>query len=485
MRARRKGALEVFDNPVLVGAVTILIVIVAVYLSYIAENGLPFVPTYNIKVQVADAAELVKNADVRVGGARVGQVLTITPELPNAQYRHPYAQLGLSLERSLQPLPADTKYQVRLASVLGGKYVELIPGHSKQGLPDGGTLHLTGNPATNHNIPFVDLDTAFKTFGGATEHGIRIATYQLGNAVAGRGTDFNDAIYSAHLLIGPLENLLRLIAAPTTNLSGFVTGLSHTTAALAPVSPTINSLLADGATTFNALQNSQLGSAIDQLAPTESEATTVLTNAQPVLSDAATIISDLRPGAALLPGTAMRLDSLLRVAPPVFRQLPPVASGLEAALVSVRKLASDPASTEVFGVLGTNDLGTAGASGFIGLGAILKAVAPQQFACNIVGLWSRNFSSALSEGDSTAGWLRFMPLVDAGQLTQASTPSNDLHLNSYPVQSGGQCQAGNEVYGGGQSLRFTGTTTGFDAPSMSTAPPAGVLALGRKAGLVP
>ena len=54
--------------------------IVAVYLSYIAENGLPFVPTYNINVDVANAAELVKNADVRIGGARVGQVLTITPE---------------------------------------------------------------------------------------------------------------------------------------------------------------------------------------------------------------------------------------------------------------------------------------------------------------------------------------------------------------------------------------------------------------------
>ncbi len=125
---RRQAFREIFDNPILVGTITILVVVVAVYLSYIAENGLPFVPTYSVKVQVANAAELVKNADVRIGGARVGQVLTITPEPATKRYPHPYAQLGLSLQKSLEPLPRDTQYQVRLASVLGGKYLELFPG---------------------------------------------------------------------------------------------------------------------------------------------------------------------------------------------------------------------------------------------------------------------------------------------------------------------------------------------------------------------
>jgi hypothetical protein len=33
-------------NPVLIGAATTLVVIVAVFLAYNANNGLPFVPTY-------------------------------------------------------------------------------------------------------------------------------------------------------------------------------------------------------------------------------------------------------------------------------------------------------------------------------------------------------------------------------------------------------------------------------------------------------
>jgi virulence factor Mce-like protein len=489
MRGMRRSALDVFDNPVLVGAVTILVVMVAVYLSYIAENGLPFIPTYNVKVEVQNAGELVKNASVRIGGARVGQILTITPEPANKQYKQPYAQLGLSLEKSLEPLPANTKYQVRLSSVLGGQYLELIPG-TETGphpatVPDGGTLALTDNPKTNHNIPYVDLSTAFDTFGPKTQAGIRSATNQLGDAFAGRGNDFNDGIHNTRLLIGPLENLLRLFAAPSTDLSGFVTGLAATTGALAPVAPTFSALLADGATTFNALQNSNLGGAIDQLPSTESLATTVLNNADPVLSDAAVIIRDLRPGAKLLPSTGKRLDVLLRAAPPVFRALPPVATGIEQALGATRKLAEDPASTEVFHVLGTNDLGTAGSSALIGLGAILNSVAPEQFACNIAGLWVANFQSAISEGDGVSAWLRFSPVIDGAELTEASKPSNDLHTNYYPVENGQQCQAGNEVYSGSQSIGNPGTTAGYNAATMNTSPPAGVLAEGQKVGLVP
>ena len=48
MRPRRSpGALTA--SPVLVGAVTILVAIVAVFLSYNANTALPFVPTYDLK----------------------------------------------------------------------------------------------------------------------------------------------------------------------------------------------------------------------------------------------------------------------------------------------------------------------------------------------------------------------------------------------------------------------------------------------------
>ncbi len=483
MRGPRRAAGEMFDNPILVGTVTILVALVAVYLSYIAENGLPFVPTYTVNVDVANASELVKNADVRVGGARVGQVLTITPEPATRDYPHPYARLGLSLERSLYPLAPDTHYQVRLASVLGGKYVEIIPGHERTGgIPDGGTLTLSTNPARNHNVPFVDLDTAFATFGPKTQAGLRSALAEFGNAVAGRGTQFNDSISGLNGLLPPLQQLLSLLSSPSTNLSGFISGLAATTEAIAPVAPTITSLMTNSATTFAALSNSQLGSAIDETPPTESVATTVLTHAQPVLADADAIAQSLKPGAKLVVPASKALDSVVVLATPLFKQVPPLATKLQSALAQVDSLAQDPSSTGVFTILGGNDLASFGASAFVGLGAILKTVAPEQFACNTTALWLRNFASGLSEGDSTAPWLRFSPLLDIPETFQASKPTSDLHINPYPSETSQGCQAGNEVYSGAQRIGDPGpTSTVVD----NTAPPSGVLAKGQSVGLVP
>jgi virulence factor Mce-like protein len=489
MRSRRSPISEIFDNPMLVGTVTLLVVLVAVYISYIAENGLPFVPTYDVNVQVADGGELVKNADVRIGGARVGQVLTIKPEPAESGWPHPYTVLGLALDRSLEPLPMDTHYQVRLSSVLGGQYLELFPGKddprakgSPAGLPDGGTFRLSTNAKLDHDIGYVDLSSAFDTFGPKTRQGLRSVTNSLGDALAGRGVQINDSIAATRQLLGPLDNVLRVLSTPSTSLSGFIAGLAGTTSALAPVAPTISALLSDGATTFRALDRPALGQTLDALPGTEATATAVLTNSLPVLRDAAEIVQALKPAAAILPTAARRLDAVLRAAPATFRLVGPVAIDLGNALKAVRALASDPASTETFSVLGSSDLGTFGASVFVGLGAILDTVAPAQLSCNITGLWLRNFASGLSEGDSTGNWLRFLPVTDVTQLTQTATPSSDLHINSYPVEDSSQCQAGNEVYKGAQAIDDPGQTS---AVVDNTTPPPGVLAEGRKAGLVP
>ena len=75
-----------------------------------------------------------------------------------------------------------------------------------------------------------------------------------------------------------------------------------------------------------------------------------------------------------------------------------------------------------------------------------------------------------------------MPIIDQNELVQSGTPSSDLHQNYYPIENASECQAGNEVYSGTQKIGNPGkTSTTVD----NTVPPKGVLALGRKAGLVP
>ena len=45
---RKRTGSSIAANPVLIGAATTLVVIVGVFLAYNANNGLPFVPTYDL-----------------------------------------------------------------------------------------------------------------------------------------------------------------------------------------------------------------------------------------------------------------------------------------------------------------------------------------------------------------------------------------------------------------------------------------------------
>ena len=56
MRPRRNSQ-SVAATPILLGAVTILVVAVAVFLAYNANSGLPFVPSKTLRVQLPDGSK--------------------------------------------------------------------------------------------------------------------------------------------------------------------------------------------------------------------------------------------------------------------------------------------------------------------------------------------------------------------------------------------------------------------------------------------
>src|SRR4051794_41880082 len=77
---RGRGTASVVASPVLVGAVRVLVVIVGVFLAYNANNGLPFVPTYELKAQIPNGQKLVAGKTDRVGGFLVRIVKEINPQ---------------------------------------------------------------------------------------------------------------------------------------------------------------------------------------------------------------------------------------------------------------------------------------------------------------------------------------------------------------------------------------------------------------------
>ena len=123
------------SSPTMVGAITVLIVIVAVFLAYNANTGLPFVPTYRISAEVPNANALVPSNEVRIGGVRVGLVEDVVPV--QHEDGSTSARLDLKLDDEVRELPEDSTVIVRSRSALGLKYLEINQGHLERGDPRG------------------------------------------------------------------------------------------------------------------------------------------------------------------------------------------------------------------------------------------------------------------------------------------------------------------------------------------------------------
>src|SRR3954453_16295470 len=116
------------------------------FLSYNANAGLPFVPSYQLKMEAPSAAALVKGNEVRIGGTRVGPVNKIPPR--RKADGTSVAVIGLKLERSVQPLPKDSTVIIRPKSALGLKYIEITRGTSKRGYQGGDTMPVSASRPT-------------------------------------------------------------------------------------------------------------------------------------------------------------------------------------------------------------------------------------------------------------------------------------------------------------------------------------------------
>jgi virulence factor Mce-like protein len=461
----RKESSGALANPVLVGAVTTLVALVAVILSYNANNGLPFVPSYNVTAVVPDAAELTKGNEVRIGGKRVGvvddiQAETFATSQDAAKSSGAVAEVSLKLEKQIEPLPADTVVTIRPRSPLGLRYLELRPGRSKQTIKAGGRIPL------RQAQPTVELDEAIDAFDAPTREGLRGVVRELGNGVAGRGTDINRAIDDFGPLVAVAEPVARNLASPRTNLAGLIEGLQATTAAVAPVAVSLGSLVDGAATTLAAISaaDGELGQILDEAPVTEATATRVLRRIRPVLAGGGRLLRDLEPGARMLPAAGRRLADAFDAGTPALRRAVSLADRLETTLAALRELATNPATpgavTKLTEVVAS-------------LQPTLRFLNPFQVRCNYLGLWTRNASSTVSEGDANGTWFRFLPIVQTDEVLQRATPAPNLHVNPYgSTGQDGECEVGNEPYLPGQRIgRVPGVQPGS---TQATAPPAGV-----------
>ncbi len=435
-------------NPILVGASALLIAIVGVFLAYNANTGLPFVPTYEVTAVVRDADQLTANAEVRIGGKRVGILTGSEAEiLPGGI---PVSRLALKLDRTVSDLPVDTRVRVRPRSIIGLKYIELTPGTSNRTIASGGVVPLSGARSN------VDLQDALDAFDEGTRAAVGTVTRELGDGLAGRGAELNRALTAFDPLTRHLGPVMANLAAPETDLSGLLRGLDSAMAAAAPVAVELGGLFDGAATTLHAVArvDDSFAALIEEVPRAERDTSAALREIRPVLTRATRLVDALGPGVALLPKASRRLSSALATGTPVIANAGALADRLRATLAALRALVRDPAT----------------AGSVIGLTRTLRSLVPTvryllplQERCNYLGLYERNAASTVGEGDSNGNWFRFMPLQNTPDNPYRGKVPEGLHFDPYAsTGQDGHCTAGNELF-------VPGTQIG-DPPNASTAP---------------
>jgi len=387
-------------NPVLIGAVTTLVTVVAVFLAYNANNGLPFVPTRQISVDVSSGANLVRGNEVRAGGFRIGVVESI--EAVTLRGGQTVSRLRLKLDKKVGDIPADTKVVVRPRSALGLKYIEFAQGRSKRNLQDGDTI-----PITQTNVP-VQFDDVFKIFDDPTRQASQENLGTFGNAFTGRGVDVNSLVGELPDTFRYLAPVARNLADPRTDIGRFFRELGDAARIVAPIANVNAQLFTDMAITFEAFSRdpAALEATIAKSPATLDEAIRSFRVQRPFLHDVAEFSVDLRGATHELRGALPVLNPAIEEGTPVIRRTVGLNQRTGEVLAELRDLARAPETNQALRGF-TRTVGI--------LNPLVRFLGPYQTVCNGWNNFWYMLGEHISEPDPSGTAQRALLNSAAGQ----------------------------------------------------------------------
>lgn len=453
-------------SPTMIGAVTTLIVIVAVFLAYNANNGLPFVPVYRVSVIVPNAARLIPNNEVRIGGARVGVVESITPvriedgaeTTSDAEGTGGVAaKLNLKLDESASPIPENSIFRIRYRSTFGLKYLEITRGDgppAPQGFifngnndnddpaDDDEQILSVEEVAANENgddgtfIAQTEFDAIGNTFNQPTRNAIRQNLLGYGDAVAARGASLNQAVATLRPLLANLGPVAATLNNPQTQLARLFPALARTAAIVAPVAEQNADLFGEMAATFAAIgaDPAALQATISGGPPMLQTGIDTLPAQQPFLAELAELERRLNPGIEDLRIALPSLNSAVRVGTPALRRSVASSRRLRGVFRALEDLAEQPTTLSSIRRLG--DL-------FDTADPLVEYVVPAQTVCNYWNYLWTFLPEHMTEKDSV-GYSQRVTLISspAGPITVDVDLDGGGPLPPSPTTQPGEVETG-------------------------------------------
>jgi ABC-type transporter Mla subunit MlaD len=383
---RTKGRQQsAWANPVLIGAVTVLFIIVAVFLAYNSNLGLPFVPTRQLKVNLPDGANLVVGNDVREGGYLVGEITALNPvRLHDGTIG---AQATVQLTESAGAVPVNSSVTVFSKSALGLKYLDLIRGSSSHTFTDGATMSVAQTA-----IP-VQIDQVFDMFDQPTRTAIASGLRGFGDTLASRGSSLNATLEDLPPLLSYLTPVATYLSAPPTQLTRLFNTLDTFMRTVAPVAQINADLFTNMATTFAAIDRSPsaLESTIAESPSTLTTSTRSLQVQQPFLTDFTSLGRELQPATEALKGALPEINPAIEAGTKTLIRTPSLDARLQGVMSALKTLALAPGTNVGLNAL-TATVGT--------LNPMVKYLGPYQSVCDYWNYWWTYLSEHLSEATS-------------------------------------------------------------------------------------
>lgn len=414
---------------------TTLIAVVAVFLAYNANQGLPFVPTTQLKFRVSNGANLLPGNEIREGGARIGLVDDMKPiRLPDGSVG---AEASVKIDKVAGDIPKDSTINLRPRSVLGLKYVELNRGRSKDMLENGETI-----PADQVTYP-VDLDDYNRMFDQKTRRAVQTNLEGFGNALSSRGVSLNETIQGLPRFLGHLAPVAEVLADDRNQLGRFFKEAGDVARVVAPVADRYAHSFNAGADTFEAWSRypDRLRASIRNQAPTMRVGIQSFRVQRPFLADTARFSRALRGAAEVMPRTLPGITDALKVGTPVQRRLPEMNRNLKTMLGALEDLAADDRT--IYALRGVTRLVDV-------VNPLVRFVGPYVTVCNYWNYAWTNVSEHLTEPDPTGGSQRTL-LNQAPRTRDPRAPSlgsigAKQPVNGEPVVSGSPMNLHSNVY---------------------------------------
>lgn len=280
---------------------------------------------YRVTAVLSDSQQLLKHADVRAAGVKIGSVGTIENDGDRIR-------VDLELDKKYAPIYRNAKILVRQKTLVGENYVEITPGDPKSGgVPDGGTL------AVARQREAVPIDRVLNSLDARTRRDVSRNLQTAGGSVAGRAEDLNDLFDRVPPLAEDGSKLLDVLNDQRGQITAIVRNTGTVMQAISDRSGDLQSLVRTAKTTAEAVaaRDGAVKETFESLPPTLRQARTSVRKltgfsgtATPVVEDLRTSLQTLRPVLAELAPTATRARKLTDELPALFRAANPALASL-------------------------------------------------------------------------------------------------------------------------------------------------------------